>query len=111
MSAERDGVAGKNGAGAAALLSAGVGAVVLAVLAMIADHAAAVKNALIFWKPTGALSGETTIAIVVWLGAWAALHALWKRRDVAIGSIAVVALVLLVLSVVLTFPPVGDMFG
>ncbi len=99
-----------NGSGAAALLAAGIGAFVLAALAVTADHVAAVKSLMIFYRPTGPLSGVTTSAIIVWLVVWAVLDARWKQRTVALGSIVTVALVLLAVSLLLTFPPVGDLF-
>lgn len=99
-----------NGSGAAALLAAGVGALVLALVSIAADHNASFKSAMIFYKPTGPLSGVTTSTIVVWLVVWAILDALWKRRTVPLGRIAAAALVLLVLGLVLTFPPVADLF-
>lgn len=99
-----------NGSGAAALLAAGIGAFLLAVLAIVADQVAAFKNWMIFYKPTGPLSGVTTSAIVVWLVAWLILDARWKKRNVAIGRVAATALVLLLLSMLLTFPPVADLF-
>jgi hypothetical protein len=99
-----------NGAGAAALLAAGVGVFFLAALSVTADHVAAIKSHMIFYKPTGPLSGVTSSAIVVWLVVWAVLEARWKRRTVALKGIVIVALVLLALGLVLTFPPVGDLF-
>jgi hypothetical protein len=99
-----------NGSGAAALLAAGVGAFVLAVLAVIADHVAAFKSLMIFYKPTGPLSGVTSSAIIVWLVLWATLDARWRQRTVALRGIVTVALVLLALGLMLTFPPVGDLF-
>lgn len=95
-----------NGSGAAAILAAGVGSLVLALLAAVADKSAAVKNWMIFYKPTGALSGVTTVAIVVWLLVWVVLERRWRRKTVAIGRISVAAFVLLALSFLLTFPPV-----
>jgi len=99
-----------NGAGAAALLAAGVGSFLLAVFAIAADHATSIKNLMIFYKPTGPLSGVTTSAIVIWLAVWAILHMRWRKRTVMLGSIATIALALLALSLVFTFPPVGDLF-
>ena len=49
-----------NGSGAAAILAAGIGCFALAVLACAGDKLADVKNSLIFYKPTGPLSGVTT---------------------------------------------------
>lgn len=99
-----------NGAGAAALLAAGIGSFALAVLAVATDHITALKGWMILYKPTGPLSGVTTSAIVIWLAVWAILHARWKRRAVALGAIVTVSLVLLALSLLLTFPPIGDLF-
>ena len=99
-----------NGSGAAALLAAGVGTFFLAGLSVTADHIAAVKSAMIFYKPTGPLSGVSSSAILVWLAVWVVLDARWKQRTVALKSIVIVALLLLALGLVLTFPPVGDLF-
>ncbi len=99
-----------NGSGAAALVAAGVGSIVLALLAIMADHISAIKNLMVFYKPTGPLSGVTTSAIVVWLVVWAILDTRWKRSDVSIKGVATVALVLLAIALVLMFPPVGDLF-
>lgn len=99
-----------NGAGAAAILAAGVGAFVLAVLAIVGDQSAAMKSFFIFSKPTGPLSGVTTCTIVVWLAVWAVLHVRWKKKAVALGRINAIAFVLLGLSLLLTFPLIADLF-
>lgn len=99
-----------NGSGAAALLAAGVGAAALGVLAVAGDRSAAVKSAMMFYRPTGPLSGVTTTAIVVWLACWGVLEWRWRGRSVAVGRVCVVALGLLAVGVLLTFPPVGDLF-
>ena len=98
-----------NGAGAAAVLAAGIGSFLVGFFAVLADKAPAIKNLMIFAKPTGPLSGVTTCAIVVWLLSWAVLHARWQGRSVALDRVAVGALMLLVLGILLTFPPVGDL--
>ena len=99
-----------NGAGAAAILAAGIGAFLLAVFAILADQSAAIKSLMIFWKPTGPLSGVTTCAIVLWLAAWAILHARWRNRSVALMRVNAAAFVLLILGLLLTFPPIADLF-
>jgi hypothetical protein len=97
-----------NGSGAAAMLSAGVGAFALALLAIAGDKSAAIARSLVFYKPTGPLSGVTTVAILIWLFTWAVLDWRWRNRTVAAGRIHAVALILLGLSLVLTFPPLAD---
>jgi hypothetical protein len=99
-----------NGSGAAAILSAGLGSFVLAVLAFAGDKWALIKSYLVFYKPTGPLSGVTTAAILIWILAWAILEWRWRKRTVAVGRICAIALALLGLSLLLTFPPVVDLF-
>lgn len=97
-----------NGSGAAAILAAGIGAFALSVLAIAADRIASLQQAMIFYRPTGPLSGVTTSAIVVWLLAWFTLDRSWRNRSVALRAITTIALTLLVLSLLLTFPPIAD---
>lgn len=99
-----------NGAGAAAVLAAGIGSFLLAVLAIAADQSAFIKSLMNFYKPTGPLSGVTTCAIVVWLAAWAMMHARWRNRNLALARVNAIAFVLLALAVLLTFPPIADLF-
>ncbi len=99
-----------NGAGAAAVLAAGIGAFLVAVFAIVADQSPAIKGRMIFWKPTGPLSGVTTCAIVLWLAVWVILHARWRNRNVALARVNAAAFVLLMLGLLLTFPPIADLF-
>jgi hypothetical protein len=99
-----------NGFGAAAVLGAGIGSVALAVMAIAADRVPALGRFLNFYKPTGPLSGVTTTGIAIWLIAWVCLHYRWRNRNVALRPIVAMALILFVLGVLLTFPPVADVF-
>lgn len=105
-----DSAALPNGSGAAALLAAGIGALALAVFAIAGDRIPAFGKLMIFYKPTGPLSGVTTCAILVWLVAWVILDLRWKQRNVALRRVAAAALVLLFLGLLLTFPPLADLF-
>jgi len=109
-SAEQAAAAPPSGAGAAAILAAGIGAFSLAVFAIAGDKIAALKSFFTFSRPTGPLSGVTTCTVAAWLIAWAAFHGLWRRREIAIKPVAIAAVVLLVLSLLLTFPPIADLF-
>ena len=99
-----------NGSGAAAILSASVGSLAVALFSIAADKSVHLKNLLVFYKPTGPLSGVTTAAILLWLAAWAALEWRWRKRAVALARIDIIAFVLLGLSLLLTFPPVAELF-
>lgn len=98
-----------SGSGAAAILSAGLGCFAVALLALVADKSAAIKNLMIFYKPTGPLSGVTTMAIAFWLVCWLVLELRWRRSEIALGKISVIGVSLLLLSVLLTFPPIVDL--
>jgi hypothetical protein len=99
-----------NGAGAAAILAAGIGAFLLAVFAIVGDKWMAARSFFIFSKPTGPLSGVTTCAILAWIVVWVVLHARWRKRTVALARTNTIAFGLLVLSLLLTFPPIADLF-
>jgi hypothetical protein len=99
-----------NGSGAAAIFAAGIGAFMLAFFSIAADKSAFLKNLFIFYRPTGPLSGVTTSAILVWLIAWGILEWRWRNRTVALARINAITLVLLGLSLLLTFPPVAELF-
>jgi hypothetical protein len=98
-----------NGAGAAAVLAAGIGSFLLSVFAILADKSAAIKSVMNFYTPTGPLSGVTTCAIVVWLAVWIILHRRWHWRNISARS-HTVALILMIIAVLLTFPPLADLF-
>ena len=98
-----------NGAGAAAILAAGIGCATLGVLALLGDAFVGIKNFLNFYNPTGPLSGVTTLTIIVWLASWFILAQKWDGRDVALSRISTVAFVLLAVGFFLTFPPGMDL--
>jgi hypothetical protein len=99
-----------NGSGAAAVLTAGIGAFTLAILAIAADKITSIQRLMVFYKPTGPLSGVTTTAILIWLFTWGILEWRWRNRTVAARRTNAIALILLGLSLLLTFPPIADLF-
>ena len=99
-----------SGAGAAAILAAGIGACLLALFAILGDKVAALKSFFTFSKPTGPLSGVTTCAVAAWMVAWIVFHVWWRRREVAMRPVTIAAVALLILSLLLTFPPIADLF-
>lgn len=100
----------KNGPAAAALLAGGIAAVAYGIFIILAESIASVGNALNWYNPAGNLSGKTGMMIIVWLISWAGLHSQWKEKDVDFRKISTIALILLVVGVLLTVPPVFDFF-
>ena len=97
-----------NGAGAAAILAAGIGSLALGVFALAGDALAAAHKAFNIWAPSGPLSGVTTAAVVVWLVSWLVLNRRWREREVDLGRSSLAAFVMLAAGLLLTFPPVMD---
>lgn len=98
-----------NGAGAAAILAAGIGCGAVGILAFAGDASDAIGKLLNFYNPTGTLSGVTTVAIVVWVVAWFILDRLWSGRTVSATGVNVLAFVGLIIGFLLTFPPFMDL--
>jgi hypothetical protein len=104
----RAGPSPSNGGALAAVLAAAIGSFSLGLLVLA--NAAGWYAAPSLYGPAGGLSGRTTFALIVWLVSWAILHARWKDRAMRAGGIFGWSLVLIALSLVLTFPPVWDLF-
>ena len=98
-----------NGSAAAAILSAGIGSLALALFTIVADQSATAKNLLSIYKPTGALSGVSTLAILVWFVVWAVLEWCWRDHSLPLKRINIIAFTLLALSLLATFPPLSDL--
>jgi hypothetical protein len=98
-----------NGPAGAAIVSAGAGCAYLGILAVAADASKPLARLLTFYLPTGPLSGVSTVAILLWLGTWFILAKRWRKKTVAIAKVNATAFLLLVLGILLTFPPFGDL--
>jgi hypothetical protein len=98
-----------NGPGAAAILAAGIGCAALGIFALAGDAFASLNRLFTFYTPTGALSGVSTSAIIVWLVAWFVLSRRWAGKNVEMGKVISVSFALLAVGVLLTFPPVMDL--
>lgn len=97
-----------NGPGAAAILAAGIGCGALGLFALLGDAFPGISSFFNFYRPTGALSGVSTCAIVIWLGSWLVLSQIWKEKDVPLGKVSTIAFVLLAVGMAFTFPPIMD---
>ena len=99
-----------NGPAAAAILSSAIGCFVIGLMTTGSVISEGLKNALNWYNPTGPLSGKTGVAIIVWLLSWFVLNSMWKDKNVALQRIVTWTIALLVLGLILTFPPVFEAF-
>ena len=100
-----------NGPAAAAFLGGGIGAFAVGLMTTLSEASTAISSKLSFVAPVGPLSGKTTIAVIIWLIAWAVLGNMWKDKEVDFGKVSLAAFILLGLGILGTFPPFFEIFA
>ena len=98
-----------NGPAAAAILAAGAGSTFIGLIGLAADASKPIAKMLTFYLPTGALSGVSSVAILLWLVTWFTLAKRWQTKTVDIGKTNALAFTLLAFGILLTFPPIADL--
>jgi hypothetical protein len=88
----------------AAVVGAGIGSAAIGAFVLLNE--AGVFAAAALYGPAGGVTGRTTFATIVWLLAWGVLHARWKSREVPSGAVFTWTIVLVVLAIIATLPPV-----
>ena len=95
-----------NGPGMAAIVAASVGVFVLGLDTFLGEWSPALLKWFNWWNPAGPLVGKTSVAVIVWVVVWAALHAAWGRKEISFGTWWKLSLVLILIGNLLMFPPV-----
>jgi hypothetical protein len=96
---------------AAAILAGGVGALALGIVTTLSEASTGFKNALNWNNDVGPLSGKTIVTVLVWLVAWGVLHLVYRRKPYETRRALTIALVLIGLGVLGTFPTFFEAFG
>jgi hypothetical protein len=96
---------------AAALLSVGIGSLVLAILVVWAEASESFKESLSYDDEVGPLAGKTIWGVVAYLASWLVLALVLRRREVSLRTAGIVTAVLLALAFVGTFSPFFEMFA
>ena len=99
------------GPAAAAILAGGIGSAWYGLMVLLAEASKGFGNLLNFYKPVGPLSGKTIVGVAGFLLVWLVLGSLWKDKDVELNKVWPVALVLIILGLVFTFPPFFELFA
>ena len=97
------------GAAMAAVLAAGIGSFAMG-FSVLANELGLVPAPALY-EPVGGLSGRTTFAVATWLVAWAFLHRTWADRGVDPGPVRTATIVLVVVALLATFPPLWSVLG
>ena len=95
---------------AAAMISGAIGVFTIGLMTTGAVISEGLKAALNWWNPAGPLSGKTGVGILVWLVSWFLLNTLWKGKEYDLTKAFNITLILIILGLVLTFPPVFEAF-
>jgi hypothetical protein len=94
----------------AAIIAAGIGATALGLLTTLAAASSSINNWLRWDTGVGPLSGKTSLAVIVWVVAWVGLHLAMRNTRVETRRALVIALVLIGLGVLGTFPTFFEAF-
>lgn len=94
----------------AAILAGGIGSLALGVFTTLAEASTSIKEWLDWNSDVGPLSGKTVMAVIVWLVSWAILHAVYRNREAETRQALTIALVLIGLGVLGTFPTFFQLF-
>jgi hypothetical protein len=95
----------------AAVLAAGIGAFAVGLVTTLAEASTSFKDWLQWNDDVGPLSGKTILAVIVWLVAWAVLHLVLRTRPYETRRALIIALVLIALGVIGTFPTFFEAFA
>lgn len=100
-----------NGPVAAALIAGGLGSATIALMTVLAEASAPIKNALNWWNPAGPLTGKTLVGVIVFFVSWVVMHLIFRGKNVNFARAATIAFILLGLGLLGTFPPFFDLFA
>jgi hypothetical protein len=99
------------GAIAAAVLAGGIGCLAIGLFTTLAEASTSIKDWLSWNDDVGPLSGKTGMAIIVWLVSWAILAVVYRNETVETRRVLTVALVLIGLGALGTFPTFFQAFA
>jgi uncharacterized membrane protein YdcZ (DUF606 family) len=97
-----------NGPVSAALLAGGIGSAAMGIITLIyeLDDKSAFAKSMTWNKGVGGLAGKSMWSIIIFFVSWAVLHYLWKDKETDFARISSIAIALLVVGLLGTFPPV-----
>ena len=111
MPASHESAEPATGPAAAALLAAGIGALVLGIFTTWAEASTGMHDWLQWNDRVGPLMGKTILGVIAFFGSWAVLGFAWKDKNPELRPIVIAAVVLLAAGCVLTFPTFFQAFA
>jgi hypothetical protein len=74
-----------------------------------AEASEGIKTLMNWYNPVGPLMGKSSLGIIAFFLSWVILNSLWKGKETNFGRIAIVAMALVAVGLIFTFPPVWSM--
>jgi prolipoprotein diacylglyceryltransferase len=102
-----------NGPVSAALLAGGIGSAMIGILTLIheTNTNANFVNNMAGSNPVGAPPGESSYGSMAFFLAWAILYFVWKDKEINFTRISSIAVALLMIGLIGTYPPVWHLLG
>jgi hypothetical protein len=100
-----------NGPVVAALIAGGLGAAAIGLLTTLAEASEPIKNALNWYNPVGPLTGKSLLGVIFFFVSWIVLYWVFRGKNVNFARATTVALILLALGLLGTFPPFFEIFA
>lgn len=100
-----------NGPVVAALIAGGLGSATIGLMTVLAEASHSITNALNWWNPAGPLTGKTLVGVIIFFVSWIVLHFIFRGKNVNFARAATIALILLGLGILGTFPPFFKLFA
>ncbi len=95
----------------AAILAGGIGCLVIGLVTTLSEASTSFADKLNLKDSVGPLSGKTILTVIIWLVSWAILNAVYRNRPAETKKALTVALILIGLGVLLTFPTFFQLFA
>jgi hypothetical protein len=96
---------------AAAILAGGIGCLALGLFTTLAEASTSFSDWLSWDDDVGPLSGKTALAVIVWLVSWVVLHVVYRNKPFETRRALTIALVLVGLGALGTFPTFFQAFA
>lgn len=100
-----------NGPVAAALIAGGFGSAILGLMTVLNEASGAINKGLNWMKPVGPLSGKVGVGVIAFFLSWLVLHFSMRGKNVNFARASTIAFVLLAIGLLLTFPPIFELFA
>jgi hypothetical protein len=97
----------------AAFIASGIGTFFLGLMIVLTEmpSGAGLKTFLTWVGPVGPLSGKTGVEVIAFLVSWVGLHFYFRNRPIPLTRSFLIAIVLIVVGLLLSFPPVFEIFA